>query len=129
MRPLRVAAQIAVPIGAAGSIALFLRQAQRTPLLVVIGFIVWMLSPFAVLAWAHVVSERWSQRTRATLYCVAVLVSLGSLVAYAQVVDVAPRGAANAFRFVVVAPASWLLIAVAVPLSALVSRRLDKPSI
>ena len=123
MRLLRVAAQIAVPLGAVGSIALFLRQAQRTPLLVVIGFIAWMLSPFVVLAWCHVASARWSMHTRATLYVVALLVSLGSVAAYAQVVDVAPRGSANAFRFVVMAPASWLVIAIAVPIAALISGR------
>jgi hypothetical protein len=123
VRLLRTAALIAVVVGALGSIALFLRQAQRAPVLVVVGFIVWILSPFVVLSWANAVSTRWSMGARAAVYGVTLLLTLASLAVYGQVVDVAPRGAANAFRFVAVAPASWLLIAIVVPLAALVSTR------
>ena len=123
MRFLRTAALIAMPVGAVGSIGLFLRQAQRTPALVVAGFIVWILSPFAILVWAHVASKRWTIGTRATLYSVALALTLASLAAYGSVVDIAPRGAANAFRFVAVAPASWLIIAIVVPVAALFASR------
>ncbi len=123
MKLLRAAALIAIPVGAVGSIGLFLRQAQRAPPIVVIGFIVWMISPFAILAWARLVSARWSVATRATLYGLAVVLTMASLASYGQVIDVAPARSANAIRFVAVAPASWLVIAVALPLAALVSRR------
>ena len=124
---LRAGALIAIPVGAVGSIGLFLAQAQRTPPLVVIGFIVWMLSPFAILAWAHVVSARWPGPARTTLYCLTVVLTLASLAAYGRVIDIAPARSANAFRFVAVAPASWLLIAIVVPAAAFLFRRLDRP--
>jgi hypothetical protein len=123
MTLLRAAALIAIPVGAVGSIGLFLRQAERAPLLIVIGFILWMVSPFALLAWAMAAAKRWSMSTRATIYSLALLITLASMAVYARAVDVAPRGSANAFRFVAVAPASWLLIAIVVPLATLASRR------
>ena len=60
--------------------------------------------------------------TRATLYCVTLLVTLGSLAIYGGLIA-RPAGSANAFMFVVVPPASWLLVAIVVPLAALISRR------
>jgi hypothetical protein len=123
MTLLRAAALIAIPVGAVGSIGLFLRQAERAPLLIVIGFIFWMLSPFALLVWAVVAAKRWSLSARATVYSLALLIALASIAVYARAVDVAPPGSANAFRFVAVAPASWLLIAIVIPLAALASRR------
>jgi len=126
VRLLRGAALIAMPLGAAGAVALFLRQAQRTPALVIAGFIVWMLSPFVIVGWAYLISARWATATRTALDAVALVVSIGSLAAYGQVIDITPRGAANAFRFVAVAPASWLLIAVALSFAAFMSRGAEK---
>lgn len=123
---LRAVALIAVVAGAVGSVSLMLRAGQRTPRLLLVLFTIWVLSPFVALAWANVVSKRWSVLTRATLCSVTLVLTLGSLAIYGNVVGVAPRGSANAFVFVVVPPGSWVLMTVVVPIAALVSGRLSR---
>jgi len=117
---------IAVVVGAGGSVGLMLRAGQRSPRLLLVLFTIWVLSPFVALAWANVVSRRWSVLTRATLYGVTLVVTLGSLALYGDVVRVTPPGSPNAFVFVVVAPGSWVLMTVAVAIAALVSRQLSR---
>jgi hypothetical protein len=118
---LRAAARVAVVAGAIGSVGLMLRAGRSTPRLLLVVFVFWVVSPFVALAWASVVSERWSVLTRTTLYCVTLVITLGSLVIYGF--DLTPAGSARAFSFVAVPPGSWLLVAVVVPVAALVSRR------
>jgi hypothetical protein len=118
---LRAVARIAVVAGAVGSVGLMLRAGRSTPRFVLVLFVFWVLSPFVALAWTNVVSQRWSVLTRATLYCVTLVVTLGSLALYSGLVK-RPTGTANAFVFVVVPPASWLLVAIVLPLAALISR-------
>jgi len=79
------------------------------------------------LVLAHVVSKRWSVLNRATLYCVMLLLTLASLAFYG---DVAFGHAAVkvGFAFLVFPLASWLLIAIAVAIAALISRRLSGTS-
>ena len=119
---LRGVARIAVVVGAVGSVGLMLRAGRNTPRLLLVLFVIWVLSPFGALAWANTVSQRWSALTRATLYCVTLVVTLGSLAMYGGLIK-RPAGTANAFMFVAVPPASWALIAIAVALAALLSRR------
>ena len=123
---LRTPALIAVLTGAAGSIALLIRAREHPPLLLAALFVVWVLAPFAALAAAHVMSKRWSHPTRATLYVTMLLVTLGSLAVY---VDDAleHRAAKAAFVWVIVPPVSWLLVAAAVPIAVLASRRRSRP--
>jgi len=123
---LRAVALIAVVAGAVGSVGLMLHAGKRTPRLLLVLFTIWVLSPFVALAWANVVSKRWSVLTRATLYGVTLVLTLGSLAIYGDVVVVAPPGAPNAFVFVVVAPGSWVLMTVVVAIAALVSGRLSR---
>jgi len=121
MTLLRKTALVALVIGAAGSIALMLQAGRNSPRLLVVLFTMWVLSPFVVLAAADAVSKGWSVQTRATLYTVMLVVALGSLVAYG--VDASrPAHAQAAFIFVIVPPASWLLIAIALAAAALISR-------
>jgi hypothetical protein len=120
---LRVVALIAVVAGAVGSVGLTLRAGRSTPRLLLVVFVIWVLSPFVALAWANMVSKRWSVLTRATLYCVTLVITLGSLVIYGELVVLRPPGSANAFLFVVVPPGSWLLMAIVVPIAAFISRR------
>ena len=122
---LRVAALIAVVAGAVGSVGLMLRAGRHTPRLLLIIFLVWVLSPFVALVWAQVVSVRWPVLTRAALYSVMLVITLGSLAIYGNDA-VRPRKAQPAFVFVIVPPASWLLMAVVVPIAALISRRLSR---
>ena len=122
-RILRAAALIAVVIGATGSLIFMLRAGQRTPLFLLILFIIWVLSPFAGLLWANIVSKRWSVVTRMTLYCVTLVVALCSLAVYSELVVARPPGSANAFLWVAVPPVSWGFAAIVVGLAAFLSRK------
>jgi hypothetical protein len=118
---LRAAALVAVVAGAAGSVGLMLRAGRRTPRFLLVLFVIWVLSPFVALAWAGVVSKRWPVPARVTLYCVALVLALGSLAIYGGLVS-PPAGSARAFVFVAVPPISWLLMAIAVPTAAVLAR-------
>jgi hypothetical protein len=123
---LRGAAQIAVLAGAVGSAGLMLRAGHRNnSRILLIMFALWVLSPFMALVLANVVSKRWSVLTRATLHSVMLVLTLGSLAIYGDVALGPPR-AKTAFVFLVVPPASWLLIAIVVPIAALISGRLSR---
>lgn len=118
----RAAALLALVGGAAGTVGLFLRAGQRTPRSLLAIMAIWVLSPFVALVWAHVVSKRWSVLTRETLFGVMLVVALGSLALYGA--DALwPRKAQAGFVFVAVPPASCLLIAIVLPLTALISGR------
>ena len=122
---LRAVALIAVVAGALGSVGLMLWVGHRNPSRVLLVlFAIWDLSPFIALVLADVVSKRWSVITRATLYGVMLIVTLGSLALYGDVV-LRPRPQ-PAFRFLVVPLGSWLLMVIAVPAAALISRRLSR---
>ena len=120
---LHAAGLIAVLVGAVGSVGLMLHAGRNNPSrLLLVLFVLWVLSPFIVLVLANMVSKRWSVLTRATLYCVTLVITLGSLAIYGELVVVKPPGSANAFLFVVVPPGSWLLLAIVVPTAAFISR-------
>ncbi len=118
----RTAALIAVLAGAVGSAGLLLRAGQRTSRLLLVIMVLWVLAPFMALVLAEVISKRWAVVVRKTLYGVMLVLTLGSLVVY---VDDAlrPRKAQAAFVFVVVPLVSWIVMAIAVPLAAILSRR------
>ena len=126
---LRAVALIAVVAGAVGSVGLMLWVGHRNPSrLLLVLFALWVLSPFIALVLANMVSKRWSVLTRAALYTVMLVLAVGSLAIYGDVALGPPR-TKTAFVFVVVPPASWLLIAIVVPIAALIwgrpSRRGD----
>ena len=124
--PLRVAALAAVLAGAVGSAGLTLYAGRHDDSrILVLLFALWVLSPFVALMFANVVSKRWPVLTRATLYSLMLVLTVGSLAIYGHVALGPPR-AKPAFVFVVVPPVSWLLIAVVVPIAALISRRLSR---
>jgi hypothetical protein len=126
---LRAAALIALLVGAVGSVGLMLYAGRRkdSPRLLLALFAIWVLSPFLALGFSNIVSKGWSVITRATLYSVMLVLTLGSLAIYGDVA-LAPLRAKTAFVFVVVPPASWLLIATVVTIAALVSRRRSRRS-
>ena len=116
-------ALIAVLAGAVGSVGLMLHAGRNNPSrLLLVLFALWVLSPFLALVLANMVSKRWSVLTRATLYTVMLLLTVGSLAAYG-VVALGPPRPKTAFAFVVVPPASWLLIGIVLTIAALVSGR------
>jgi hypothetical protein len=124
---LRAAALIAVLVGAAGSVSLMLHAGRRkhSPRFLLALFAIWVLSPFAALVLAHVSSKRWSVLTRATLYSVMLVLTLGSLAIYGDVA-LGPLSAKTVPVFVIVPPASWLLIAVVISIAALLSGALRR---
>lgn len=119
---LRTAARVALVLGAAGSIILMIRAGRDTPTFLLLLMMAWVLSPYAVLAWAGRASERWSAPTRTTLYVLTLATVLASLPIYAELIA-RPAGSPRAFMFVAVPPASWLLIAIVLPLAARLSRK------
>ena len=123
---MRAAALTALAVGAGGSVALMLRAGQRSPGLLIVLFLGWVLSPFVLLVLADAASKRWSAFTRAALYGVMLVVAAGSLAIYADDARGHRRPQA-AFVYVAVPPASWLLLATVVPIAAVMSRRSSRP--
>ena len=123
---LRAVALTALAIGGIGSLVFMLREGQRTPRLLLVLFIIWVLSPFVVLVWGNIVSKHWSVLTRATLYCVTLMIALGSLAIYGEFIVLRPPGSVNAFLFVAVPPVSLLFITIAVATAAFISGRLSR---
>ncbi len=121
---LRAVSLSAVLAGAVGSLGLML-LAGHPPLLLRVLFAIWVLSPFMALLLADRVSKRWSVLTRATLYGVTLVITLGSLAIYGVAV-LRPRTTTPTSLFVLVPPASWLLIAIVVPIAAFISGRLSR---
>ena len=120
---LRTVALVAVVAGSAGSVGLMFRASQHPPRVLLVLFTIWVLSPFVALLWAILVSKRWSVATRMTLYWTTLIVTLGSLAIYGDLVHVKPAGAANAFLWVIVPPVSWAFAAIVVSMAARVSQR------
>jgi hypothetical protein len=123
LRLIRTIALVLAIIGALGSVALMVRAGQRTPRFLLVLFVGWVLMPFVVLLWANIVSTHWSAATRIALLGVTLVIALGSVAIYGELVDIRPQGAANAFPWVITPPAAMLLIAVTVPAVALIARR------
>jgi hypothetical protein len=128
LRFLRTVSLMAIVIGAVGSVGFMLRVGHRKEILfLLILFVFWVTSPFVALALAHTVSQRWAVLTRATLYCLIVILTLCSLVIYGYVA-LGPRRAQPASAFLVVPLGSWLLFVIVIPLAALISGRLSRRS-
>jgi hypothetical protein len=77
------------------------------------------------MLFATILSKDWSVLTRTTLYGVMLVLTVSSLSIYGDVALGPPRPK-TAFAFVVVPPASWLLIAIATSIAALISRRRER---
>jgi hypothetical protein len=100
-------------LGAVGSLGFmfYVGRRQRSVPLVLL-FTLWVLSPFAALAWADVMSTQWSAAMRAAVYALMIVVSVGSLLIYGPVAFGPPRPQPASF-FLLTPPASWLLMAMA----------------
>jgi hypothetical protein len=109
--------------GAAASLALMLRVGHRNESRLLIAmFAVWVLSPFVAMIVASVVSRRWASGTRAVLYALTLVLTIASVAIYAAVALGPPRPK-PAFFFLVVPFASWLVLAIALPLAGLIFHR------
>jgi hypothetical protein len=98
---LRKIAVVVVSAGAVDSLALMFHAGRnnRSVILIVLFFI-WVLSPFIGLLVANVVTKRWSDLIRVTLYVLMIFLTIGSLVAYSGVLS--PTGAKPAGVFLIV---------------------------
>ena len=126
LRILRTMALFVVAVGALGSLAFMFRAGQDSPRRLLVLFTFWILSPFAALLWANMVSKRWSVLTRVTLFCVTLVLTLGSLATYGELVPLKPAGSPNAFLFVIVPPVSLVLMTIVVAMAAFISGRLQR---
>ena len=109
--PLRTAALLALPIAAAGSVALTLHAGARNSSRILVAlFVGWVLSQFAGFAWAAMAAKRWGPHARTTLYVSALIVAPGSLAAYGYV-WLGPSLAKPASVFLMAPLAAWLLLA------------------
>jgi len=112
----------AVVAGAVGSVGLMIWVGHRNPSRLLLAlFVIWDLSPFVGLVLIDMASKRWPVITRTTLYGVMLILPLGSLALYGDVV-LRPRPQ-PAFMFLVVPLGSWLLMTIVIPIAALISRR------
>ncbi len=114
---MRTVATIALLAGAAGSVWFTLQVGRHNRSVILMGmFLVWVLSPFVGLLFANMASSRWNARTRAVLYSLMLFVALGSLAIYGYAAW-GPPMAKPAGVFLMVPLASWLLMAIMVPLA------------
>src|SRR5262245_19795097 len=120
---LRSTALTTLAIGTAGSAAFMLYAGKRvgTPSLLIVLFTVWVVLPFALLALAIVVSKRWTDLTRTTLYRITPIVSAAALLIYGTSAFGIQRPKTSIF--VTVAPLSCLFIVIAILVAAFVARR------
>jgi predicted dienelactone hydrolase len=118
---LHTSALVAVQVGAAGSVGLMLWEGRQNDSRILLTlFALWVLSPFVALALACVASRRWSAVSRATLHGVILVFTLATLAIYGNAV-LGPSRAKPVLMFITVPPVTWLLIAIVVPVAALIS--------
>lgn len=117
LRLLRCTAQVALVVGALGSVALMLYVGHRNQsVILMVLFAGWVLAPFAALAWADRSPKFSPASGRATLQVLMLLLALVSLAAYARVAFGAPL-ARPAAPFLLVPLGAWLLLALILPLA------------
>jgi len=114
-------AALLLPVaGAVGSVGLMLRAGgHRTNSRILLAiFAIWVLSPFVALVLANLISRRWSVLTRTALHVVMLILTVGSLAIYGNMVST-PPGSKLAVPFLVVPLGSWLLITIVIPMAAI----------
>jgi predicted dienelactone hydrolase len=124
---LRRRAALLMPVaGAVGSVGLMLRVGYRNDSVVLLAlFGVWVASPFVALIAINLISKQWSTLTRAVLQGLSLILMAGSLAIYGNMIA-APPGSKLAIPFLLVPLASWVLLALVIPIAALISCRLSR---
>jgi hypothetical protein len=84
-------------------------------------FVVWVLSPFAALFLACLVSGSWKLINRLILYILTFILTVCSLTGYSGIFT--PHGAKPAFIYLAVPLVSWLLMAIIFLLNILLSHK------
>lgn len=114
---MRKAAMITAIVGGLLSVMLMIhtgRYNMPAVLIVLIGM--WVLLPYDAMMVGNILSPRWSEATRVTLYRMTFLVTLVSVAIYASAAFGPPRPK-PAFFFVIVPPLSLALIGIALSIA------------
>jgi hypothetical protein len=119
---LRTATLVASLTGALGSLGLLFHASRTRPPLLMALFVIGVLSPFVAIVFTRVVSRRWTVPTQVTLCIVTLVIALSSLAVYLNDA-LRPRRAQAAFVYIVVPMASWLVLAIVIPVAVFISRR------
>lgn len=110
---IRPAALAAVVAGAAVSLGLMLRAGQRNgatiPLVLLVLFTGWVLSPFIAMLVAEAVSKGRPAAIRTRLHVTMLIVTLGSLAFYTGLVPM-PAKAKTASVFLMVPLGAWVIL-------------------
>ncbi len=119
---LRTLALVVMLVGAALSLGLVLYTGRHNHSILLLAiFVVWVLSPFAGLLVASLVSKNWLVPVRVTIYISMIVLTLGSVVSYGSTWIKSPEK--PAFVFLIIPLISLLLIAIAIAIAAVRSRR------
>ena len=122
---MRKIAFVILLIGAVGSFGLVLNAGRHSPVLLLVLFVGWVLSPFIALFLVHGVSKLRLVIAPKLLYCLMLFVSLGSLASYGitliQHRTKPPTGVYLSVPFI-----SWFLIVIASAITAYRKRKLLK---
>lgn len=122
---LRIIALVVLLAGAAGSVAMTLQAGRKNEAVwLVMLFVGWVLSPFIGLLVAHLFSKQWTMLTRVIRYSLMLVITPVSLVAYRGIWD--PPGVPPGFKFLITPLVSWLLIAIILIVTLMLSRRFPK---
>ena len=120
----RITALIVVFLGAVVSLYfMFKTGSNQKSVLLLVLFTAWVLSPFAGFFIANKISNRWTGVTRASLYMLMIVLTIGSLVAYSGALT--PLETKPAFIFIVTPFVSWFLIVTVIPIAQRLSRNSD----
>ena len=121
---LRAIALIVLIAGATGSLVLMFNAGRNQKSILLIAlFTGWVISPFIALMVANGMGKRWSFVTCMTIYFLMLFVTIWSLIIYGGVLNLSETK--PAFKFLIVPLISWILIAVVIPVTELLSRKLS----
>jgi hypothetical protein len=111
-----------VVVGAICAVGLTTYAGARvgSPLVLRLLFAAWVLSPFAAILTGYAISASWRRSMRVAMHAITLVTAAGSLLAYAYFALATARPATAAF--VLIPPASWLLAAVALGITAFSAR-------
>jgi hypothetical protein len=119
---LRMATLVIALIGAVGSLYfMFNAGREQKSVLLLALFTAWVLSPFVGLFVANMISKQWAVLTRASIYCLMIVLTLGSLVVYSGTFS-SPE-TKPAFVFLVVPLTSWFLMVTVILIASGMSRK------
>jgi len=108
-------------MGAAGSAALFLRAGLHSPRLLLVLMAIWVFTPFVAILVVLKMSKSWPARAQSMFDGATLVVTLGTLVAYAYDA-IRPPAAQAAFAYVMVPPVSVIALTAALLAAWLVTR-------